>query len=339
MKQIIAPNLSLATYVGIDAHPSEHTALAMNRFEEEKGQLRFENNTSGIQQCLTWLQSLHIEPNDIIIGIEGGTSTRHRLLLNLAAVYPHLYEVNPLYTRQRRLFGTRGVKSDPVDAKLIAGVLTRNIHDLPKISAGQLASTTRCLQKTVWFYEEITVHAARIKNHLHQLKKENELSASKEERHILGIIIKSRTGELSSIQKQQKKLEKEFMSLLVGQGINLITFPGIGIVSAAKILAYTGGIERFPTVDKFLSYAGIAPKERSSGKSKRYIQNSKGNRRLNTAFYMVALNQLTHNPNAKAYFEKKVAEGKSKKHALRCVMKRTACIVYGMLKSGKDYRG
>jgi hypothetical protein len=60
---------------------------------------------------------------------------------------------------------------------------------------------------------------------------------------------------------------------------------------------------------------------------------------LNTTFYWVALNQVRWHAEAKAYFDKKLKEGKTKKHALRCVMKRVACIVYGMLKSGEAYRG
>src|SRR5579864_3313981 len=122
MHQQINPNLNLATYIGIDAHPSEHTALAMNRFEEEKGKLRFDNTRAGIAQFLSWLGTVDTEINNVIIGIEGGTSTRHALVSQLVAAYPNVYEVNPLYTRQRRVFGTKGVKSDPVDAKLIAGV-------------------------------------------------------------------------------------------------------------------------------------------------------------------------------------------------------------------------
>jgi hypothetical protein len=60
-KSTIDVNRKLATYVGIDAHPSEHTALAMNRFEEEKGQLRFENTKAGIQQFLHWLPTVDSE--------------------------------------------------------------------------------------------------------------------------------------------------------------------------------------------------------------------------------------------------------------------------------------
>ena len=43
-------NLNTAIFVGIDSHPTEHTAVAINRFEEEKGVLRFENTKKGISE-------------------------------------------------------------------------------------------------------------------------------------------------------------------------------------------------------------------------------------------------------------------------------------------------
>jgi hypothetical protein len=54
-----------------------------------------------------------------------------------------------------------------------------------------------------------------------------------------------------------------------------------------------------------LQYAGIAPLERGSGKIKRVVQNHKGNRLLNSTMYMVALNQLVHNPKAKGVLPEK----------------------------------
>jgi len=110
------------------------------------------------------------------------------------------------------------------------------------------------------------------------------------------------------------------------------------IVLAAKIVANSGGIERFKNIDDFIQYAGIAPQEKSIGKTKRHKKAKGGNRKFNHALYLAALLQLRWNPKAKEYFEKKLKEGKTKKQALRCLMKRTACIVYGLLKSGQDYR-
>jgi len=331
-------NLNTATFIGIDAHPTEHTALAINRFEEEKGRLRFENTKEGIAEFLSWLPKLDTYPDNVVIGVEGSGGNGHALVSYLLPLYEHVYEVNPLYTKQRRTLGTKGRKSDPVDAKLVAEVLTRKLSELPKLTGSVLSSHLVSLKKIVWFYEEKTRHATRLKNQLHRLKREHGLCVNPDEKRILFLTIREKETELKSVQRVQKKLVREMAIQLKGHGANLTTMPGISTIIATKLLARINGIERFGTVSQFLQYAGIAPKEKSSGKTTRHVQNNKGNRHLNSVFYLVALTQTQWNPKAKVYYQKKIAEGKTKKHALRCVMKRVACILYGMLKSGEAYR-
>jgi transposase len=200
-------DLNTVLFVGIDSHPTEHTALAINRFEEEKGRLRFENTQNGIQECLAWLATLTTDNAQIVIGIEGG-ETRHALASYLLDQYPHIYEVNPLFTKQRRMFGTRQAKSDPADAKLIAEVLTRKLSLLPKFHVGEFSPERFSLRKTVKFYEEITIHGARLKNRLRQLDREYGLARTKEEREVLALIRKEKRAELTRVKLLQKKLTK-----------------------------------------------------------------------------------------------------------------------------------
>lgn len=333
-----ALDLSKATFIGIDAHPTEHTALAINRFEEEKGQLRFENILHGIQKFIAWLPTINPEAKNIIVGIEGGSTARYALVASLLDYYTHVYEVNPLYTKQRRTTGTRPGKSDLVDAKLIAEVLTRKLSLLSKLRKEEMSFQRLCLRKTVWFYEDLSVQTARLKNMLYQLEREFGLARTREEQHVLKLIIQEKRKEQTRIKNLQKKLKGELSSLLTMQGKNLTGMKGIDTILSARIIAHANGIDRFSTVNKFVRYAGIAPVERSSGKKKRHIRDTRGNRQLNSTLYLTALNQLRWNAKAKEYFDKKVAEGKTKKHALRCLMRRTACIVYGLLKSGEAYR-
>jgi transposase len=306
-------NLNTATFVGIDSHPSEHTAVAINRFEEEKGRLRFENTKKGIQACLAWLALLTPQKTQLIVGIEGG-ETRHTLASYLLDYFPHIYEVNPLFTKQRRMLGTRQAKSDPADAKLIAEALTRKLGQLPEFHVREFSSERFCLRKTVKFYEEITVQGARLKNRLRQLDREYGLVRTKGEREVLAVIRKEKRAELARITLLQKKLTQKLSSLIAVQGANLTTIKGVSTILAARIVAHANGIDRFPTVSKFIRYAGIAPVEKSSGKKKRHRRDMRNNRQLNTALYFVAFNQLRWNPKAKEYFNKKVSEGKSKKH-------------------------
>jgi transposase len=155
---------------------------------------------------------------------------------------------------------------------------------------------------------------------------------------VLAVIRKEKHAELARITLLQKKLTQKLSVLIAVQGANLTTIKGVSTILAARIVAHANGIDRFPTVSKFIRYAGIAPVEKSSGKKKRHRRDMRNNRQLNTALYFVAFNQLRWNPKAKEYFNKKVSEGKSKKHALRCLTRITANIIYGMLKSGEPYR-
>src|SRR3712207_3624411 len=190
------PNLTTAIFVGIDCHPTEHTALAMNRFEEEKGLLRFENTQKGLQACLAWLATLTPEKSQLAIGIEGG-ETRHTLASYLLDHYSQVYEVNPLFTKQRRMLGTRQGKSDSIDAKLIAEVLTRKLSLLPKFHRREFSPARFCLRKTVKFYEEITLQGARLKNRLRQLDREYGLAREAEEQAILRTIRREKRTELA----------------------------------------------------------------------------------------------------------------------------------------------
>ena len=110
-------------------------------------------------------------------------------------------------------------------------------------------------------------------------------------------------------------------------------------MTAARIISHANGIERFLTKDKFIKYAGIAPKERSSGVRKTFVRNNMGKRSLNGIFFYAALVQLTHNEKSKEYYLKKIEKGKTKSQAIVCLTKVLASMVYSMLKTGKDYQG
>lgn len=328
-------NLNKVSYIGIDAHTTEHTAVAINRFEEEKGMLRFDNSRDGITNFMSWLRKISPNIKETVVGIEGAGNTGHLLTSVLTTKYEHVYEVNPLYTKQRREYGTKPDKSDKIDAKLIAEVLTRKLDRLPQITSNITCTSFLRLKKIVWFYEDLSRERGKIKNHLHVLLREWRLSQSEEQDETLNLIIQEKKKDLQRIILLQKKLKDNLKKLLFPYDTRLTTLKGISTILAAKLVAHTKGIERFRNINKFIQYAGIAPTEKSSGLSKRHHINKRGNRLLNATIYLVAINQLWWNEQARTYFQKKIKEGKTKRHAIKCLMKRVACIVYGVMKEPK----
>ena len=151
--------------------------------------------------------------------------------------------------------------------------------------------------------------------------------------------VQRKARRLISIWNELNEIDKELKELVEQTGQKLNTLRGCGTVLSAAVLSEVKDIARFSTPAKFAKYAGIAPKRYESGKKKKCVKTKSGNRRLHKAFYQIALTQISNQglPKAKEYFKKKVEEGKSKKHALVCLMRQISDIIYSMLKNKRAY--
>jgi transposase len=99
----------------------------------------------------------------------------------------------------------------------------------------------------------------------------------------------------------------------------LLELHGVAPIVAAYILGHVGNPARFATPERFASYNGTAPIEASSGPRKRHRLNPRGNRKLNHAMHLIAVTQIRNDTPGRVYFQRKLAEGKSKKEALRAL--------------------
>ena len=114
-------------------------------------------------------------------------------------------------------------------------------------------------------------------------------------------------------------------------GTTLLELHGVGPIVAALILAHVGDAARFATPARFASYNGTAPIEASSGPRKRHRLNPRGNRKLNHAMHLIAVTQIRHDTPGRVYYERKIAEGKTKKEALRALKRRISDAVWHQL--------
>ena len=95
-----------------------------------------------------------------------------------------------------------------------------------------------------------------------------------------------------------------------------------------------GDVARFASRDHFAAYNGTAPIEVSSGNRKIHRLSLRGNRRINHAIHMAAITQIRHpHSDGRAYYDRKVAEGKTHKEALRCLKRRISDAIYARLQA------
>jgi transposase len=113
----------------------------------------------------------------------------------------------------------------------------------------------------------------------------------------------------------------------------LLELSGCGSLTAAKLLAEIGPIDRFKSDAQLARHSGVAPLEAGSGRVQRHRLDRGGNRQLNAAFYRIAITQARYHPAACAYLERKQSEGKSRREAIRCLKRQLARVVFNTLKA------
>ena len=137
--------------------------------------------------------------------------------------------------------------------------------------------------------------------------------------------------DIRALERKVADLNERVQAEVEASGTALTEIFGVGPILAAKIVGTVGNVVRFPTRAHFASYSGTAPVEASSGEVVRHRLSLAGNRKLNNALHMVALCQARSDVRGGAYYRKKIAEGKSRKEALRCLKRRISDAVFKVL--------
>ena len=134
--------------------------------------------------------------------------------------------------------------------------------------------------------------------------------------------------DIAGLDTVLKASKKRIAVAVSASGTTLTEIVGIGPICAAIIIGYVGDIGRFPTRGHFATYNATAPIEASSGPNAKHRLNPRGNRKLNHAIHIAAVTQLRYDTEGRAYYDRKIAEGKSSKDAVRALKRRISDRVY-----------
>jgi transposase len=138
--------------------------------------------------------------------------------------------------------------------------------------------------------------------------------------------------DIRRLDAQLREAGKKLAAAVKASGTSLTGLFGVGPVIAGTVIGDVRQVFRFASRDHFAAYNGTAPVEVSSGGRKTYRLSLRGNRRLNHAIHMAAITQIRHKHSAgRAYYEKKITEGKTHKEALRALKRRISDAIYAAL--------
>jgi transposase len=150
-----------------------------------------------------------------------------------------------------------------------------------------------------------------------------------------GRVIRELAEELDRLADRRDRLAQEIEQ--TPQAPVLLSIPGIGARTGARILTEIGDINRFPTAGHLAAYAGLAPVTRQSGRSLNgETRSRRGNHRLKNAMWLSAFCSLHHN-RSRDYYTRKRSEGKQHNAAIVCLARRRCDVIHAMLRSGLSY--
>jgi len=322
--------------IGVDAHKSVHVALAIDEAGREVGDWQGPNSESGWRSLTKWATCLGEARQ---WGIEGAWGYGRGLAQHLVDLGETVYEINARWTAMRRRSAHKPGKTDQLDASAIALFVRQESGSLPRVLA---EDDTAILELLTAQRDGAQAEANRLRNQIHALflqvdpeyKQHLPQLNSKAGLEALRHYASPRDGTLSqerarAIRRlgerlvlalvQAEELAEEIRQAAAVSYAPLTRLCGVNLLTAGRLAAILGPGNRFATDAQLAAYAGVAPLEASSAGHTRHRLNRGGNRRLNHVLYFIVLTQAHHLPEAKAYLDRRVAEGKSRREAHRAL--------------------
>ena len=322
--------------IGVDAHKWVHVAQALDDAGHEMGEWSGPNSAAGWQSLTRWTTALG-SPRQW--GIEGAWGYGRGLAQHLVATGETVYEVNARWTAQGRRRARKPGKTDRLDARAVALLVRQEASTLPRVHA---EDDTAVLDLLTSEREAAIVEGTRLRNQIHALLLQTDpvyrayLPTLKSQAALDALesytaagsnplqaqraaAIRRLTQRLRLALSQAEELAQQIKDLARRRFSPLTNLCGVNLITAGTLAGILGPGDRFATDAQLAAYAGVAPLEASSAGLVRHRLNRGGNRRLNAVLYRIVLTQAHHLPAAKAYIDRRLSEGKTRREAHRAL--------------------
>ncbi|MCB0906156.1 MAG: IS110 family transposase [Nocardioidaceae bacterium] len=330
-------------FIGVDPHKLSATIEVMDRHETVLATGRFGTDKVGYAAMRRHVAGYR----DRTWAVEGSNGAGRPLAQRLLADGEHVVDVPAKLSARARLLDTgHNRKTDAHDAHAVAVVAVRT----PVLRVLSYDADLEVLRMLVDHRDELTKAKVQAVNRLHrvlselvpgQTKKDitplqaKKILAGVRPRDVVGKTRKrlaaEHLAEMVALEAKIKASSKELKALVVARGSHLMDLTGVGPVVAARVLADVGDVARFTDRNRFASWTGTAPLDASSGEQIRHRLSRAGNRKVNHVIHIAAACQIRVEGPGRAYYRRKLAAGKTRMEAMRCLKRRIADAIYRQL--------
>jgi hypothetical protein len=329
--------------VGVDTHKQRHCAVALDRLGQVLAELTFAASTAGYAELQHWAEEL-AGLQELVFGIEGAGSWGAGLCQHLQHSGHSVLEVERPRRRERR-----AGKSDRKDALVAA----RCVLCGDGLSTPRRRGTLSAIRVLLVARRSAATERTRVLNRLQALnatapialrERVGDGTGKQLERRILSMrarrdagleermafaVMRDLAARSRALGADAAHYQRQLTDLIRSLDGTLLDEPGIGAISAAKLLACDAA--RFKNEPAFARRNGTAPIPASSGKTVRHRLSRGGDRQANNAIHTIAIVRAKHLPETRAYLDRRIREGKSKREALRSLKRHISRDLYRRL--------
>jgi len=296
-----------------------------------KQQAVFGNSTRGFKKMLVWIKKNQVDVKKLIICFEH--TGMYSIPLQMFCEDQALDYVQVSGLQVKRSLGIQRGKNDKVDAFRLSeyAYLFRDNLRLTKLESKQVLR----LKHLLTIRSRLVRQRAGYKSSIKEYKM--FLSLNKTD-----VMIKTQQKMIHVLSTQILEIESEIASLINhDQGIRqqhqlATSVSGIGTISAAYMIAYTNCFKDFKAWRKFACFVGSAPFEHSSGSSihGKACVSHYANKNIKAILTNAAKAAISHNPEIRQYYKRKIKEGKHKKVVVNNVRNKLISRVFATVKRG-----
>jgi transposase len=331
--------------IGVDPHKRMHVASVVESVTNRQvATVEIAASLAGYRRLLRWADTFA----DRCWAVENTRGLGRHLAQWLLARGELVVDVPATATARVRELSRGGRrKNDVIDAAAAASVAALQ-GDAQPVLAEDITTVLALLDER---RSNLTTQRTRLVNQLHAVFRDlipggapKGLTAAVGSRLLAGIrpagpveAARKQLGrdlvvEIRQADQRLKALKAQISQTVAATGSHLTAVDGVGPIVAGRLLARTRGMSRFGTAAAFASYAGVAPIEISSAERVRHRLPLGGDRQLNYALHIVAVNQIRMPRSAgRAYYDTKIAAGKTEKEARRCLKRRLADHIWRLM--------
>jgi transposase len=329
--------------IGVDPHKLSATIEVIDAHERLLGSGRFTTDKEGFAAMRRQVEQWP----DRTWAVEGSLGVGRPLAQRLLECGEQVVDVPAKLAARVRIFDTgHNRKTDARDAHSIAVVAARTKNLRVIAPDGELEALRMLVDRR----EELARQRVQTVNRLQRLLAEltpgrakKDITALQAKAILAGVrprdiagktrrrVAADELADLFSIEKKVKVLTAEIKVIVEARGSNLMDLPGVGPVVAARVLADVGDVARFADRNRFASWTGTAPLDASTGEQNRHRLSRAGNRRMNRMLHIAATTQIRLDTEGRAYYLRKIAGGKTRMEAMRCLKRRISDAVYRQL--------